>query len=337
MARFFYYRKKKLEIKYLAIQPGDYFLAVYNFQSKSAIIGSLNQDPLHARILKDKDNHPIIIVMSENTKRQIDIEIGKVIINEHDMQKVFSVMNKKGGYTMRRRNVALLVATILFFCLISNAQAQQITRLAFNGWTVQTSSEQKISFYLQITSNQNLHLPTSIRTITITAPDGSVFSLHPVKDWLYPSDPSYWKAFYAADFLGGEIPSGIYKAKVVSISGSSITESDTINASFLPLATITYPSNNATNIPSMLTLKWTRVAGASHYRVFLWDITSNSPIYWDYHSSMIMQTNFTSFALPKGVLKPNHRYTMKIQARFGNQDTDARSESDWVNFTTGSW
>jgi hypothetical protein len=238
---------------------------------------------------------------------------------------------------MRRQKVAFLVVAILLFGLIGIVEAGMV-RVAFNGWTQNFSdpANRRMCLFLQVYFLPELHPPNYVKTITITAPDGSILSMNGSKDWLI-NDEAFYKAFYAADFKSGAIPSGTYTVKVVDTYGTSITETDSISASYMSVPTVTYPTNSATGVPEKPTLTWNAVSGATYYRVLLWNSSWDEPVYWYYIAKNNLQTDLTSVSIPKGVLKPNLNYRLRIQARSASQDVDRRSESDWINFTTGSW
>jgi hypothetical protein len=236
---------------------------------------------------------------------------------------------------MRRRNFALLVAAILFICPISNAQAG-LTRVVFDAWTTNYTdpAQKQLNVWMQVSDNHNHHGPDFVKDITVTAPDGSIFKLHPAKDWL-PYDRGYWKAFFAADFKGGIIPGGTYRVTVVPLVGSGTTESDTVPLAFLPIPVVTSPAPGATGVTATPTLSWNAVAAATYYRIQLWNISWDEPVYWTWDKQA--RTDFTTFKIPVGELQPNCQYKFRIEARSGSQDLDMRSRSNWVTFNTGTW
>jgi hypothetical protein len=165
------------------------------------------------------------------------------------------------------------------------------------------------------------------------APDGSVLSIHPTNNWLQ-TNSVYYRGFYASDFKYGKIPGGTYYVTVTPFSGIAITESDSATAFFLPVATITSPGNDDT-VSATPTFTWTPVSGATHYRLRLWNITRDEPVYWYYNKGMTI--DFNRVTMPPGALKPNCEYKLRIEARSGSQDLDMRSMSDWVYFKTGAF
>jgi hypothetical protein len=236
----------------------------------------------------------------------------------------------------RKRLVIIIVSAVLFY-FASGAQAE-MSRVVFNGWTQNFSDpdQQRVALYIEVYDTVYSHPPDFVATISVKAPDGTILTIDPLKDWSTP-DQGYWKPFYAGQFDSLAIPSGKYTVTVTPVSGASIKESDTIEAAFLPLSSITYPSNNEVNVTATPTLTWAEAVGAAHYRLLLWDNSWDEPIYWYFNPARNFHTEFTQHTIPKGVFKPNHQYRLRIQARANSQDTDARSESDWVTFTTGSW
>jgi hypothetical protein len=236
---------------------------------------------------------------------------------------------------MRRRNFALLVAAILFFCMIGNVQAG-LNRVVFDVLTSNypNSAQRQLNIWLQVYDNHNYHGPDFVKDITVTAPDGSVFKLHPAKDWL-PYDRAYWKALYAADFKGGKIPGGTYYVTVAPMVGSAIKESDAVSGEFLPIPVVTFPAPGATGVTATPTIDWNPVAGAAHYRIQLWNNTWGEPVYWTWDKQA--RTDFTSFKIPAGELQPNCQYKVRVEARSSSIDLDMRSRHDWITFTTGTW
>lgn len=243
---------------------------------------------------------------------------------------------------MRGRVLVTLAAAILTFVLVGNAHAQVLNRVSLNGWTqvspqgTPPAAVNRIAFIIYVTFNPVAHQPDFVKQITITAPDGSVFSIDPGKDWLI-NDQAFYKNFLATDFKSGIIPGGTYKATVVSTSGSSISDTDSIFPVFLTIPSITYPSSNQTGVPAMPTFRWTAVGSAKYYRVQLWNASTDEPVFYYYSDRNNFQTDLTYAHVPKGVLKPNNNYRLQIQARSNSQDVDYRSQTAWVNFTTGSW
>jgi len=241
---------------------------------------------------------------------------------------------------MRRRSLVVLAAVVMVFALAANSQAV-MTRVFFDGWTTNytDASQKQMNIWIQVfTSEESAGPsfgPSFVKTITVNAPDGSVFQLDVNKDWLN-QDHAYWKALYAANFISKTIPSGTYSVTVYPLSGSGIKESDSVDASFLPISTVTFPTNGSTNVPATPKLTWTTASGAANYRVLLWDNTWNEPVYWMSFGNQV-RTDFTYFTIPAGVLKPGHQYKLRIEARAGSQDMDKRSRSDFVTFTTGAW
>jgi hypothetical protein len=246
---------------------------------------------------------------------------------------------------MRGRFLVGLAVAVMIFSVAGNADAQVLSRVVFNGWT-QARYEgnppeivNRMVFLIYTSFNPVAHPPDFIQQITVRAPNGQDFSLNPTKDW-YINDQAFAKSFSAADFDGGRIPGGIYEATVVPISGTGIVERDTISNTFLPLPTISFPTDGQTGVSSRPTFQWTSVRGATFYRVVLWIHNTNGfsePVYEYYIPSNTLQTDRTSIQVPRGVLKPNTTYRLQIQARADSNDLDARSQSSWVYFTTRNW
>jgi hypothetical protein len=189
---------------------------------------------------------------------------------------------------------------------------------------------------IYVTFNPVSHPPDYVKEIRVTAPDGSVFSLDPDKDWAI-NDQGFYKNFLATDFKSGVIPGGTYVATVVPIAGYTIDEKDSIPATFLAIPSISYPVEGATGVPARPVFRWTSVSGSTFYRVQLWNVSADEPIFYYYIPQNNFQTDFNFAQVPKGTLKPNTRYRLQIQARGNSQDVDVRSNTSWIIFTTGSW
>jgi hypothetical protein len=238
---------------------------------------------------------------------------------------------------MRRPRLSVMATVVMIFFFAANSQAG-LTRIVPNVMTTNYSdpAQKQMSVSLTVYDDNNYRGPDFVKSITVNAPDGSVFSLHPVKDWL-PYDRVYSKNFYATDFKGGKIPGGTYKVTVVPLVGSTIDDVDVVTTppSFLPIPVVTAPASGATGIGSTLTIAWKLVAGATYYRVQVWNNTWNEPVYWSWDKQAL--TNLTRFKIPLGELQPNCQYKFRVEARSSSQDLDMRSRSDWFTFSTGSW
>jgi hypothetical protein len=237
---------------------------------------------------------------------------------------------------MKRRVLAVLAAVVMAFLFAHSAQAGLI-RVNLDVFTTNypAPAQQQLNIWMPVQDIRNSNGPDFVKTITVNAPDGSVFNLHPAKDWL-PYDRAYWKALYAADFIGGKIVGGTYKVTVVPlVAPGTIVETDAITGAFLPTPVVTSPAPGATGVTATPTLSWNAVTGATYYRIQLWNNSWNEPVYWTWEKQA--RTDFTSFKIPLGELQPNCQYKFRIEARSGSQDMDMRSRSDWVTFTTGSW
>jgi len=239
---------------------------------------------------------------------------------------------------MKARIAIVSFVVVLLSFLAGNSYAV-MHRVWFNAWTQKEidptgAAVKKLIVYVEVFDDEKSHPPDFVSAVKITAPDGSIFYLDLSKDWL-PWDKAFWKAFSATDFVGGVIPSGKYYAKVVPDVGSVIVELDDVTASYLAVPVVTYPKLGATGVPQTPTFTWNAVTGATYYRIMLVNDSWQEPVY--YSSFRTKYTDFTTYTIPPGDLKPNCNYRMRIEARSGSQDMDMRSRSTWINFTTGNW
>jgi hypothetical protein len=223
----------------------------------------------------------------------------------------------------------------MVFALVANSQAEMV-RVICNAWTNNFTdpNNQNMQIQVYVTDSKFSRAPDFVKSITVKAPDGTLLGIHPTKDWLH-LDNSYQKNLYASDFPGKKILGGRYWVTVTPISGLAITEYDDVPATFLLTSSVTFPANGATGVIATPKLTWTAPAGATYYRLRLWDNSMNEPVYWWFGQEMRTDLNF--FNVPPGVLQPNRQYKFRIEARASSSDLDMRSNSDWVTFTTGTW
>jgi hypothetical protein len=239
---------------------------------------------------------------------------------------------------MRKQGFAALATVFMIFFMAATSQAA-MTRVILDAWTQNETdvNYRQMQLYIQVFDSLYARGPDFVKSIVVTAPDGiTKFSVHRQKDWLH-LDNAYWKPLFASDFPDNKIQGGTYKVTVTPNSGTAITESDAVNLSFLPVPTVTSPTDGTTGVIQAPTLAWTAASGATYYRLLLWDNSANEPVYWNYGGVPQLRTDLTSFKIPPGVLKPNRQYRLRIEARAATQDLDKRSRSPWVTFTTGVW
>jgi hypothetical protein len=231
--------------------------------------------------------------------------------------------------------IALVSLVLLLFCLLASNSYAVMHRINFNAWTeAQKGQPQRLIVFVEVIDDQLSHPPDFVSEIRITAPDGSIFYLNLSKDWL-PWDKAFYKGFVASDFVGKVIPGGAYTVRVTPDVGSAISESDSVAANFLPVPVVTYPTPGMTGVPETPTFAWDAVKGAAFYRILLVNTDWPEPVY--FYGFRYKNTDFTSYRIPPGDLKPNTHYIMRIEARSGSQDMDMRSHTGWISFTTGAW
>jgi hypothetical protein len=177
--------------------------------------------------------------------------------------------------------------------------------------------------------------PDAIRSLTVTAPDGTVFDM--ANNCWIDLSKEFWIFRAATDFDSGTLPAGSYKAKVVDKSGRTFTCTLNQPMKFLDLAVITYPTNGQTIDISAgpPVFKWTAVSGAQHYRLLLKDNTWGEPVYWKTPVN-VHNSYKNSYRVPLGDLMAGHSYSLQIEARDTDKGLNKRSRSAWVNFTVAS-
>jgi hypothetical protein len=100
---------------------------------------------------------------------------------------------------------------------------------------------------------------------------------------------------------------------------------------------VTYPTAGLAGVSATPKFTWNAVPGATFYRVMLWNVDWREPVWHSWDSRTLFNTDLLYAQVLKGLLKPNTRYEVQIQARGDSNDLDRRSQTSWIPFTTGSW
>lgn len=235
----------------------------------------------------------------------------------------------------------LALLSILFAGSVARAELSRVTFDARTHvyWDQNTTLKQTMHFFIEVFDTEFKNPPDVVTAMTIRAPDGTTFTLTPTANWSQ-IDKGYWAMYEASAFSGGTIPGGSYLL-TVRAGGVTIKTVDVVNpVTFITPSEMTYPTEGATSVPEDALLEWTATSPAAttvRYGITIWNKDKNEPVYCMYAGVESVYTNRTQYTMPKGTLKPNTNYRIQIQARTNLQDTDARANSKWVNFTTGSW
>jgi hypothetical protein len=235
---------------------------------------------------------------------------------------------------MREKLFAAVIIGVMIISFADSSMAR-MNKMHVDFWTTNYTdpAEQQLNVWIELEDDKYKLGPDIVESITITAPDGSQFYMDDVGGWL-PFDYAYFARFYADDFISGVIPSGVYQATVYPEAGKAIKELDNVQGVFLPTPTIIFPPDGTTGLSYNLTIIWNKVPGARHYQILLWNETLNEPVYWYWMRRAF--TDFNTFKIPRGQLKQNCEYRIRIEARAYHQDLDKKFLSDWITFTT-SW
>ncbi len=229
--------------------------------------------------------------------------------------------------------LAIGIALLIIFSFSFAAQAY-VKKVYLNVWTTNYTNDQQLNVWLEIYDTVISNPPDAVKSIKVTAPDGTEFDLTTAMNWLQ-YDRGYWAQYRAEDFDSGVIPAGKYKVRVEAKEYNLvIEETDTIDATFLDPPVITSPSDGST-IGASHMFTWTAVPGAKYYRILLWHESWNEPVYWFWRKRFY--TDHTACILPRGDLRPDSYYRFRVEARSGSQDLDKRSRSDWIYFYTEHW
>ena len=234
---------------------------------------------------------------------------------------------------MKSKSLLFSVVALLLFLSIPATSQAYLREVRFDVYTTNYSDHTDINFVVIPKGTHNRNTPDIIASITVAAPDGTIFSMNTDDNWL-PYDGIYYGQYQADDFNSNNIPSGTYTVTVTGIEYNLvITETDFNNASVLTPPVITDPADGATVDSDHLFL-WTNVTGASYYRVLIWNESDDDPLYWWWNRQF--RTNHNGAIFPNGNLKPGLQYKMRIEARSGRLDLDKRSRSDWITFTVSN-
>lgn len=232
------------------------------------------------------------------------------------------------------------ILTALIAASIPLQAAETMTRLQFNAFTTKYPSGEssyqnntRLDFYFAPYALHKTLGPEDIQSIKIKA-NGitKTFAAYEALDHL--SDAYFTIA--DSDSFGTPFPTK-YTISVTDSSNKTISQTDYINAVTLAPSTLKWPSAGSTVSGQTPTFSWTKVPNAAYYRVMLWDITWNQPVFWNYAGGPTLTVDRTFVKLSKGLLKSNHDYKWNIEARAGEQDLDRRSRSSWNNFSTATW
>jgi len=187
--------------------------------------------------------------------------------------------------------------------------------------------------FRDLVDTKGLNGPDAVKSVTVTAPDGTVFDLTGTwNEW----QKQYFERYSATAFNSQTLIGGTYKGTVVDQDGKKLTASDALpkTLSFLPLPNVTNPLPDGTTTVDSLTptITWEKVTGAQFYCLELWDQSSNQPVYYYPHNRINVYRN--NFTIPAGVLRPATNYGVRIEARDSDKALAKRSRTVWINFKT---
>lgn len=225
----------------------------------------------------------------------------------------------------------------LIFTMLATAVSAKVQDVYFDGKTTITGSnkDRRIDFWIEISDTLNRRQPDFIASMVITAPDGTTWDIDPVADYL-PLDKAY---FFMADYNDFaqtpppgtyHIPNGKYTLTVTDTEGKTVSAIDQIDGSYGTVPKIIAPLND--DVVGRTTMfRWKQLSEANFYRIRLYNETFGEPVYNG------IRTQANTYMVPKGDLKPNCTYNLRIEAWNNRLDTDKRGRSEWVTFTTSDF
>ena len=234
---------------------------------------------------------------------------------------------------MRTKCLFAILALVSAFFLTAPSWGE-VYRVVFDAWTetyVDKSGEtaQAMNFlFRDLVDTKGLNGPDAVNSVTVTAPDGTVFDL--TGTW------SEWQKQYFGRYTAtvggtfkGTVEYGVNSKKTLTASKALPK-----TLSFLPLPNVTNPLPDGTTTVDSLTptITWDKVTGAQFYCLELWDQSSNQPVYYFPHNRIHVYR--LSFTIPAGVLRPKTNYGVRIEARDSDKNLTKRSRTAWINFKT---
>jgi hypothetical protein len=234
---------------------------------------------------------------------------------------------------MRKKVVAILLVTALGLLGPALLAQAEIYSFQFYAFTQRDpSGVDRVCLQVNIRDGR-YRAPDAIKSLTVTAPDGTVFNLTN-HCWLDLAK-QFWLSPASDQFDSKTLPAGKYTARVVDKSNRAFTSSINLAMNFLDVPVITSPTNNQeidiSVAPPVFT--WNRVTGAQHYRILLKDLTWGEPVYWKPAEINEHRSYTNSYRVPLGDLMPGHQYSLRIEARDTDKGLNKRSVSNWINFT----
>jgi hypothetical protein len=220
--------------------------------------------------------------------------------------------------------LALLLSLVCLGAWLTTADAV-IYRLRFQINTFQRPgpllTDPPVKFLsTNIQVNDSMQRPyDAVQSLKVTAPDSAEVDL--TQSWNEVSQ-AYT---YSVNVGAGPVPAGTYTAIVVGKDSSTITQTATLDGSFLDIATITSPAAGSTTSDLVPTITWTAVPEAQYYILNI----SGPP--WGNYSVQLYRNTFT---VPAGVLKPASNYTIYLNAHNSDKLVTKSSTSANVSFIT---
>ena len=230
---------------------------------------------------------------------------------------------------MRTKCLFAILALVSAFFLTTHSWGE-VYRVVFDAWTetyVNSKGEtaQAMNFqFRNIEDTKGLNGPDAVKSVTVTAPDGTVFDL--TGTW------SEWQKQYFGRYAA--TVGGTFKGTVEYGVNKALTASKALpkTLSFFPLPNVTNPLPGATVDSLTPAITWEKVQGAQFYCLELWDQSLNQPVYYYPHNRIHVYR--LSFTIPAGVLRPATNYGVRIEARDSDKALTKRSRTAWINFTT---
>ena len=204
----------------------------------------------------------------------------------------------------------------------------QINTVQRPGNPVPTNTIKWVNVNIQV--SDSLTRPyDAVQSLTVTGPEPDAIPVNLTENWNEGAQAyTYGYPALPAD----AVPAGTYTAVVVGKDAgpTTITQTATINGTFLNIPVITAPAGGSTiNLLNPVIITWNAVAGAQYYNLFIQQTSTSAP-QW----SATYPVYRTSYTVPAGILKPGATYKINLNAFDSDKLMTKQSQSLDVIFTT---
>jgi hypothetical protein len=226
---------------------------------------------------------------------------------------------------MKGKWVLCVLVAILGLVSWQTMAGATLYRMRFQVNTVQRPGTKWLNVNIQVSDSVKRPYD-AVQSLTVTGPEPDAIPVNLTENWNEGAQAYTW----GSPPLAADVP-GTYTAEVVGndANQSTITQTATINGTFLNIPVITAPLTGATEISLTPTITWNAVTGAQYYNLFIQQTSPSQP-QW----SATYPVYRTSFTVPAGILKPGATYKINLNAFDSDKLMTKQSQSLDVIFYT---